>query len=338
MDTGTLRILTCDGGGIRGLLTTLLLQRLDQEFGILSRVSLFAGSSTGAIIALGLAADVPIAELVQWYLSKGPTIFQNPGSDLEAVIAGGPAGMPRAVLSLLPGDFIHVKYDNQGLRSVLQQLFRTNPVLRDLRPVLVTTFQLHNPERGRWAPLLLTNLAESPSAATPALDAALAATAAPIYFPPHLIEDPPYGYCVDGGMFANNPATLAMVMMLAAGYAPGQIRLLSVGTGALPNCIPAQRVAPPVHWGVFEWLFPFPKSPTPALPLLHAIWESFAEIDTFQCQQVLGPGFRRLNLPLPEPIYLNEYDKVGLMQEIVAQYAALPVWQEVRGWVQEKFH
>jgi patatin-like phospholipase/acyl hydrolase len=48
-------ILFCDGGGVRGLITAMLLESLDAKF--LQNVSLFAGTSTGSIIALGLAAE-----------------------------------------------------------------------------------------------------------------------------------------------------------------------------------------------------------------------------------------------------------------------------------------
>jgi hypothetical protein len=336
MANGTFRIVTCDGGGIRGLLTTLLLQRLDQEFGILSRVDLFAGSSTGAIVALGLAAGVPIGELVHLYETEGPNIFSDYKETLGEVLRHL-SSIPKAALGLLPGEFTHVRYGSEGLKSVLQQLFKSNLTLRELRPVLVTTFQLSDRARGKWGPLVLTNVGEPPTAAMPVLDAALAATAAPIYFPPHLVEQPPFGYCVDGGIFANNPATQAMIMALTGNRTPAQLRIFSVGTGRAPNCVPADRVPPPEQWGIFEWLCPIAQAPKPAMPLLHAIWEAFEEIDSYQCQQLLGDGFRRLNIPLPEPIHLNEYDKVGLMQEIVADYAASPAWVDLCSWIKEHF-
>jgi uncharacterized protein len=60
-------ILFCDGGGVRGLITAMLLESLDAKF--LQNVSLFAGTSTGSIIALGLAAGVPIKQIVELYCS-----------------------------------------------------------------------------------------------------------------------------------------------------------------------------------------------------------------------------------------------------------------------------
>ncbi len=69
-------ILTFDGGGIRGLIPALLVQQLDQELNLLERVDLFAGTSTGGLVAIGLASDVPVSSLVDIYMTKGAEVFQ----------------------------------------------------------------------------------------------------------------------------------------------------------------------------------------------------------------------------------------------------------------------
>ena len=56
----TYRILSCDGGGIRGVITAKLLQALDPS--VIKNIDLFAGTSTGSIIALGLASYLPLAQ------------------------------------------------------------------------------------------------------------------------------------------------------------------------------------------------------------------------------------------------------------------------------------
>ena len=64
----TYRILSCDGGGIRGVITAKLLQALDPS--VIKNIDLFAGTSTGSIIALGLASGVPIDTIVELYSSQ----------------------------------------------------------------------------------------------------------------------------------------------------------------------------------------------------------------------------------------------------------------------------
>lgn len=76
------RIVSFDGGGIRGLLTTTVLERLDAAVpGWLDRAQLLAGNSTGGIIALGLASGLNAASLSRLYYDKGPVIFDDSWMD-----------------------------------------------------------------------------------------------------------------------------------------------------------------------------------------------------------------------------------------------------------------
>src|SRR5262249_16026865 len=72
------RILSMDGGGIRGILTARLLERILQEKpDFISHVDLFAGTSTGSILAIGLAKGLTPTELVRLYRQQGPNIFHQ---------------------------------------------------------------------------------------------------------------------------------------------------------------------------------------------------------------------------------------------------------------------
>ena len=74
------RILSLDGGGIRGLLTTILLQRIGEKLesdSWLQKTDLLAGTSTGGLIALGLAKGLSLPELRSLYEDKGDQIFDD---------------------------------------------------------------------------------------------------------------------------------------------------------------------------------------------------------------------------------------------------------------------
>src|SRR4030042_2829270 len=76
----TYRVLSIDGGGIRGLVTTVLLQRLLAQPGLnsfLDSIDLVAGTSTGGLLALGIADQVDMAEVRDIYVNKGPEIFDD---------------------------------------------------------------------------------------------------------------------------------------------------------------------------------------------------------------------------------------------------------------------
>ena len=68
-------VLSLDGGGIRGVLTARLLERLERAQPFLHRVDLVAGTSTGGILALGLAHALTPAQLVALYVEHGASIF-----------------------------------------------------------------------------------------------------------------------------------------------------------------------------------------------------------------------------------------------------------------------
>ena len=72
------RILSFDGGGIRGLLSLILLERLEKEVpGWLDKAELLAGTSTGGIIALGLAHGVTAAGMRRLYEERGKLVFDD---------------------------------------------------------------------------------------------------------------------------------------------------------------------------------------------------------------------------------------------------------------------
>lgn len=331
-------ILTCDGGGIRGLISALLVQQLDQELDFLKRVNLFAGTSTGGLIALGLASEVPIAKLVDIYMNKGAEVFK-PYASFSPVPPPSLVNIyPQA--SALPVDLLHVKYTDAGLKKIVSQTFPDKP-LRDLsRKVLVTAFDLYQAELKAWAPISLTNLAGSKTSDIRVLDAALSTAGGPVYFPPHVFQhNGKKRALVDGGVYANNPSMLAAASVMASGtlkrrgLAFENIKLLSLGTGFTLNGIPPQNLLPPEWYGVLAWMSPITLPPTPPLPLLEALMNGVSDIDTFQCRQILGDNFRRGNVQLKQPVDLGDYQKVGELKKWTDAYMASAEWKEIKQWL-----
>src|SRR4051812_21987772 len=112
----TYRIVSFDGGGIRGLLTTTVLERLDAALpGWFGRADLLAGNSTGGIIALGLASGLSAASLSQLYYDKGQVIFNDSWADNLRDI----------------GRMTGAQYSNRGLRRVLTETLDPTATLGD---------------------------------------------------------------------------------------------------------------------------------------------------------------------------------------------------------------
>src|SRR5260370_9929316 len=80
------RILSIDGGGIRGIFPAAVLAGLERQFtggsSIASYFDLVAGTSTGGILALGLGAGYTAADLFDLYVTRGNEIFPEPSSTL----------------------------------------------------------------------------------------------------------------------------------------------------------------------------------------------------------------------------------------------------------------
>ena len=120
-------ILALDGGGIRGAYSTRLLQRLELSFPtLITGADLVAGTSTGGIIALGLAAGIEPSDILNFYLQKASVIF---GHDAT-----------HEALSL--GELKGPKYDNAGLQKSLREILGDKKLSDLNRDVLVTTYEL----------------------------------------------------------------------------------------------------------------------------------------------------------------------------------------------------
>jgi hypothetical protein len=337
-------ILSCDGGGIRGLVPALLIQQLDYELNFLKNVHMFVGTSTGGLIALGLASGVPVSSLVDIYMNKGSEVFKPYDAPLATV-------PPQELIdiypsaALLPLDLLRVKYSDEGLTGLVKQTFPFHKPLSALdHGLLVTAFDLYQPERKAWAPISLTNLPGSDTSDIVVLDAALSTSAGPVYFPPHVFYHHGKNKAlIDGGVYANNPSMLAAASLMASGILKDRglafenIKLLSLGTGFTLNGIPPENLWSPEWYGVLAWMFPITRPPTPQFPLLSLVMDGVADIDTFQCEQILGNKFRRGNVQLTQPIDPDDYQKVGELKKMTEAYMDSAEWEEIKKWIAREF-
>ncbi len=125
------RILSLDGGGIRGLLSILLLERLIEESAtpdLIDRVDLFAGTSTGGLIALGLAAEIPLAKIRNLYLREGLKIFsENSRGQLRDI-----------------GNLFQPQYSNRELKKILGEIFGDRKLGHLKGRVMIPAFEFDN--------------------------------------------------------------------------------------------------------------------------------------------------------------------------------------------------
>lgn len=284
------RVLALDGGGLRGLVTTILLQRIAAAPGranFLETVDLIAGTSTGALLALGIAHGLPLETIRDLYVTRGPAIFDDSWLD-DLVDLGRLRG---------------AQYATEPLRRELTRLFGTTTLGELGKRVLVTAFDLDNedPDPGRrtWKPKLFHNFpGEDSDEDEAAVDVGLYATAGPTYFPS-------VNGFVDGGVYAANPAMCALAQTQDARWASAprleDVVLLSLGTGTS-----LQFIAGETHdWGYAQWV----------RPLITLMLDGTAGIADFQCARLLGGRYHRLApvFPAGTRVALDAVDKIPTM-------------------------
>ncbi|NVM88513.1 patatin-like phospholipase family protein [Variovorax sp. SG517] len=335
------KILCCDGGGIRGVITALLIQDLDKSFGVVANANGFAGTSTGGLISLGLVNGVGIDAIVDLYENEGSTIFKPNGWLLDAQAKQqdkAPAQSTEELLGSGPGIF-ECQYVNTGLQSVAQKLVGSGALSSAGRFVAVNSARLWDASQNSWEPCTISNGPSNAYRGISMVDAALATSAAPTYFPPYQVGG--FGYFADGGTFANNPSMTAIVEAIYQGYASGtsDIVMLSLGTGANPVGVPPSSVSDPLDWGVTHWLWPFSDGVVPATALLNLTMDATAELAATQAGQLLGGNYMRANLPLAQPFGLDDYKNVGELVSATLNYIETSTqWAQVRSWVQENWN
>lgn len=273
------RILTFDGGGIRGLVTLALLKRLETQVpGLIGNADLLAGTSTGGIIALGLAAGKSVDDMTALYRDNGGQIFDDSWlRDIRDV--GGLAG---------------AKYDPENLERLLRGVFDASS-LKDLsKRVLIPSFSLDDrdadPARRTWSPKFFHNFPGADSDGDESVvDVALDTSAAPTYFPSH-------GTCIDGGVVANNPSLAALAQTQDTrntdpAPALGDIFVLSLGTG-----INLSYVDGADHdWGLAQW----------ASPLVGLLLDASMGIADYQCRYLLKDRYRRIAPVFPRDVNIK---------------------------------
>ncbi|MCB1876653.1 MAG: patatin-like phospholipase family protein [Chromatiales bacterium] len=364
-------VISIDGGGIRGLMSALLLQALPES--VLRRADFYAGTSTGSVLALGLAAGMDIDSLVQLYISDCGKFFSPYDPDKENnfalrlvqnILQKAEDDLDRTLLNshpLVKGILEHLssvtdnllfpKYGNDDRYTVLKQRL-PNMTLGEIwqqqqKRALVTTFLLNRPNgdgRFRWQPEILHNLPNIPSSGLAdkltLAEASMCSTSAPLYFEAFSSSLGPLA--ADGGIFANNPGSIGLAALMGSGIAGRleNVYLLSIGTGFNLSCYPAQHgIESRFPWGMLGWLSPKQHRYTPPFPLLESMFDGASALDDRQCCLMLGADrYRRANLYLDQDnIPLDACDQVDELRERSQEYLRSTQWQEIIAWTQQHF-
>ena len=287
------KILSIDGGGIRGIIPAFILAEIEKrtQKPIFSLFDLIAGTSSGGILALGLTkprlssnvSDLPLAQytaedLLQLFIEYGVEIFYEPFFE--------------RILGPIEDIFLQPKYPSESKKEILRQYFDQSPLESNLKEVFVTSYDIE-----QRIPIFFINKLEKEEkksqnfrklcAGFSLLDAALATTATPTYFAPHRVINTQHSNSaytlIDGGVFANNPAHLAILEAQINSkrkekqvLTTEDILVVSLGTGSLTSAYLYKEVK---NWGLLQW----------GKPLLNIVFDGGSEVVSGQLEQLFEP-------------------------------------------------
>ncbi|MDA8082816.1 MAG: CBASS cGAMP-activated phospholipase [Nitrospiraceae bacterium] len=232
------RILSIDGGGFRGVYSAHLLNSIESKLNInlLDTFDLIAGTSTGSIIAAGIACSIPVSTILQLYKDHGRRIFCKRAHTRLPFISG----------------LFASKYHNNALKEVLKNTFGDR-TLGDIRkPLIIPSTDIGNGCVHVFKSKYDEGFVRDPDVLV--RDAVLASCSAPTYFDPYKLKE---YLLVDGGLWANNPSLVAAIdARKRLKIDLDRLKILSVGTGTVKQYYP-QKVSlwkRPCGWGfITRW-------------------------------------------------------------------------------------
>ena len=299
-----LKVLSIDGGGIRGIIPAVVLMELEKKIQIKTgnlsaRLSdyfdLIVGSSVGGLItSLLLLPDKdnkPVYsanDILDLFLSHGKDIFKwDPAQSFKSFFT-----------------LCDEQYPDKYINSILNEYLGSSRLSSLLKPALITAYDIER----RKAIFFRSHKAKLDNNYDFYLkDVVRSTTAAPTYFEPALIKSfsNTYYALIDGGIFANNPAMCGFVeaLELIQNASPENILFLSIGTGITSKAYLYNQFK---NAGLTKW----------AKPLIEIIMTSSEETAHYQLTHIFKShgfpeNYLRINIPL------NSYDEKSFMLDNV---------------------
>jgi patatin-like phospholipase/acyl hydrolase len=284
------RILSIDGGGIRGVFPAAYLAEIERRFlggqSIANYFDMIAGTSTGGIIALALAQGMTASEALKIYTERGARIFPTRSglSKWKRLLRW--LSKPKHNQTVLKDELLQVFGD-----SVLDQA-KTRLVIPSFEGLHGEPFIYKTPHHPDYQNDRHKKFAH----------VALHTTAAPSYFP--AVDDDGY-IMIDGGIWANNPVMNAVVDALACFDIPREnLRVLSIGTGESTFTVDADAQ----NGGIVQWAF----------------MRTFNAAARAQSKNALGQAFLLAGKPNVVRIDPPETDRAIAMDDVARSLRELP--------------
>lgn len=265
MTTEPYRVLCLDGGGIRGLYTATLIQQMavrvarmsgknhQEHLDLGSKFNLIVGTSTGSILAVALAAGVPLGCVIRLYREKASSIFHRPMPLQDERL-----GTKLRTLGWIVHNLFSSANEPTPLRTALQHVFKEETLeqMYKRRNIALCLPTIDAASQKAWVFKTPHGTRLTRDNSYQLTDVCMASAAAPIFFPMHSVKSPNPGVStshlfVDGGLWANNPVLVGLVEALEFASSDQKIEILSVGTCAGQRAKPLNQTEAPR--GSWQW-------------------------------------------------------------------------------------
>ena len=306
------RVLSLDGGGIRGVVTLELLRHLQNEGGLNLHedFDLYCGTSTGAIIAVALACGMSVEDILHFYQELSDYVF---GKESHLFL-------------------FHPKYDSNRLRKAIKTILNhcgigEDSLIKDLpKKVVLTTVNLKTNSRSqRWEMDFIENVTPD-GGAIPVIEALLQSTAAPTFFPATLNH-------VDGGMGMNDPSLAALMFAYSPESNLKDVTLLSIGTGYFPHFVEEGE-----SWGTLKWSL-IGSRESGHFPLVNLLLDLQADIPQQVLTKLLGNRYRKVDILLVKDVQLQEFKEIPYLIDYTKKCirSRPEEWQSILKWIDLQF-
>ncbi|MEM7055396.1 MAG: patatin-like phospholipase family protein [Bacteroidota bacterium] len=304
------RILSIDGGGVRGVIPARILQAIEEKTGkhVFELFDLVVGTSTGGLVALALltpdeqgGAKYSASDLVDFYQKKAPQIFSS--SLWHSIQVGWGLWGP--------------KYSRKNLDKSLQEVLGNARLSETLKPAVIVSYSLDKASPHLWA----TRKAHQHVYKDYYLrDVAGATSAAPTYFPPKVLQttDGKTLHEIDGGIWANNPESVAIAEQKALNINIDykDVILVSIGTGRVKSKqeMLIQEVHKLKHAGIIGWLL---RAKPNLIDMMMSADNKWAK----QMTAMFYPNTHRIQVPLPPALSsMDDSQDIDALKELAEAY------------------
>lgn len=291
-------ILSIDGGGLRGLVPVMILQKIEALTGkrIQDMFHLVAGTSTGGLIACGLSVSddgknplYTLQDIANVYINRGKDIFPPD---------------PKGILGIIDkvDSVFSPNYSPKGLDKVLYDMFGTRTMQNCTLPVMACSYDLKNNE-----PVFFkSRYTQNNCNVAPLRDVCRATSAAPTYFPAfNMHYDLKDRVCVDGGVYINNPGMAAVSEASKFGKDPyykrpdfefSDIYMISLGTGTYKFDMSKPKYA---KGGLAAW----------ATHISDVMMQSVNASTVYECTEMIEPNqYLRISIDIADEKYSDMAD------------------------------